>query len=484
VEQLRHLVVVIPGIGGSVLAGPGDEARWDTDLHRIAEVMAKPERLDLSEFPRLTPVGLIPATAMLRWTVVQGYDGLVRKICNAFRDVRVDTYRPGRDPDLGADVVLFPYDFRLGVRDAAERLKAAMEARLGGLTPRARSRRVIVVAHSMGGLVARCWLGPLGGAPDCATLITVGTPHRGTPKALDWLVNGVRAGPVRLAVASEVLRDWPSAYDLLPRYPAVLPEDKARAAHEANQEQLTDALYPHQLGTLAGRSFAARAGESYAQHQEIDDTWTAMTAAGTAPAVTALFARGHATPARAILGAWLTVSKKRAPGWLPNSDWLGDGTVPANAAIPLELDDDRRAWRAVPDRHQPMAATSTIIDLLRSYSADSMAAMRGTDRPERPWLGLDLDELTPADQPIPVSAELLGTEPGDDTALSARVRPTKPEPASLPYSPRYPMRRWDGRWHAVLPGQAPGSYRVTVEAVNVPRTGSVRCAEEIGVIEP
>jgi hypothetical protein len=32
----------------------------------------------------------------------------------------------------------------------------------------------------------------------------------------------------------------------------------------------------------------------------------------------------------------------------------------------LELEEDRRAWRAVPDWHQPMAATSTIIDLLRS----------------------------------------------------------------------------------------------------------------------
>jgi triacylglycerol esterase/lipase EstA (alpha/beta hydrolase family) len=109
--------------------------------------------------------------------------------------IRVDVARPGQDRDLRADVVLFPYDFRLGIRDAAERLKAEIDARLGVLTREARHQRVIVVAHSMGGLVARYWAGPLGAAPDCRALITVGTPHRGAPKALDWLVNAARNSP-------------------------------------------------------------------------------------------------------------------------------------------------------------------------------------------------------------------------------------------------------------------------------------------------
>ena len=43
---------------------------------------------------------------------------------------------------------------------------------------------MIVVAHSMGGLVARYWMGPLGGWRVCRALITLGTPHRGAPKAL------------------------------------------------------------------------------------------------------------------------------------------------------------------------------------------------------------------------------------------------------------------------------------------------------------
>jgi triacylglycerol lipase len=42
---------------------------------------------------------------------------------------------------------------------------------------------VIALAHSMGGLDARYAIGRLGAAPQVAALVTVGTPHRGTPLA-------------------------------------------------------------------------------------------------------------------------------------------------------------------------------------------------------------------------------------------------------------------------------------------------------------
>lgn len=43
--------------------------------------------------------------------------------------------------------------------------------------------RAVVLAHSMGGLDARYAIARLGLAPRVATLVTVGTPHRGTPVA-------------------------------------------------------------------------------------------------------------------------------------------------------------------------------------------------------------------------------------------------------------------------------------------------------------
>lgn len=64
---------------------------------------------------------------------------------------------------------------------------------LGGIAPRAAAlaeqvrsidaERVIIVAHSMGGLDARYAIAQLGLHERVAALVTVGTPHRGTPVA-------------------------------------------------------------------------------------------------------------------------------------------------------------------------------------------------------------------------------------------------------------------------------------------------------------
>lgn len=45
---------------------------------------------------------------------------------------------------------------------------------------RVKGGRIHVVAHSLGGLVARTWIQALGGERRVSTLVTLGTPHRGT----------------------------------------------------------------------------------------------------------------------------------------------------------------------------------------------------------------------------------------------------------------------------------------------------------------
>jgi pimeloyl-ACP methyl ester carboxylesterase len=42
------------------------------------------------------------------------------------------------------------------------------------------TERAIIVAHSMGGLVARCWIARLGGAARAERLVTLGSPHHGS----------------------------------------------------------------------------------------------------------------------------------------------------------------------------------------------------------------------------------------------------------------------------------------------------------------
>jgi len=70
----------------------------------------------------------------------------------------------------------FNYRSSGSIERQALRLKRAIDEGVGG-------GRIDLVAHSMGGLVARCYLQLLGGARRVDRLITLGTPHHGTHSA-------------------------------------------------------------------------------------------------------------------------------------------------------------------------------------------------------------------------------------------------------------------------------------------------------------
>lgn len=458
-ERLRHLVVVLPGILGSVLEDQRGHRVWGPGLRgTVGTAGVRPWILSVAENPRLVPVGLLPSIAVVPPVFrVPGYDQLVRLIQNQFADVVVDTAHPEHAPVGNADVVLVPYDFRVGIEAAAEQVATQVNKRLEGLLPSARRRRVIVVAHSMGGLVARYWLGPGGGAADCAALITIGTPHGGAPKALDYLVNGVRLGPRRFRRLTELARGWRSVYDLLPRYPAV---ELADGSH----------VYPHELD---GVGVAGHALAAYRTHVDIDDAWAGL---DDRPDVLAMFSRGHATPLRAAMAdGGLSVTKKVAD-WLPNPGWAGDGTVPADSAIPHDLTNPQ-AWLPVPHRHLPMAGAPAVLEVLRNYAGVPTTAMRGSG-PEQPWLGLDLEETYPAGHPVRLCAELLGASPDETTTVWATAQSVEdPE-----WRTRVRADRVGNSWAATLPPLPAGTYQLRVDAVGVPGVDQVRCTDVLGVV--
>jgi triacylglycerol lipase len=74
-------------------------------------------------------------------------------------------------------------------------------------------RRCIIIAHSMGGLDARYMISKLGMADYVAALLTICTPHRGSPFA-DWLMNNIDNVPMANQVLARVGLDWPSVRDL------------------------------------------------------------------------------------------------------------------------------------------------------------------------------------------------------------------------------------------------------------------------------
>ncbi|HRE29847.1 MAG TPA: hypothetical protein PK954_24610, partial [Anaerolineales bacterium] len=78
--------------------------------------------------------------------------------------------------------------------------------------------QVILIGHSMGGLVARFYVEALGGWKHCRALITIGSPHRGALGAVDTLSNGFKK---LVWDFSGLVRSFSSIHQLLPVYPAV-----------------------------------------------------------------------------------------------------------------------------------------------------------------------------------------------------------------------------------------------------------------------
>ena len=83
------------------------------------------------------------------------------------------------------DLFVFPYDWRLDIRNSSQKLKDKIDAVL----TQTGSQKIDVVAHSMGGLVTKQYTLD-NTAAKIDKLIFVGTPHLGSPKSAKMLLFG------------------------------------------------------------------------------------------------------------------------------------------------------------------------------------------------------------------------------------------------------------------------------------------------------
>ena len=209
----HDVIVLLPGIGGSRLERDG-KAIYDLSLRALPRLIWNWVGGDLAYTGGSgKPDDGVVATDLFNNQLIPGffgvddYDGLCATLKAVVGNPAQQFFK-------------FPYDWRASNRWAAEALDAFIRPRLhdwrngeGGS-----DAKLWLVSHSMGGLVARYFLEHLEGADITRHLITMGTPHRGAPKALNALVNGLGLGPLDF---SRVIRSFASTYELLPQYPVV-----------------------------------------------------------------------------------------------------------------------------------------------------------------------------------------------------------------------------------------------------------------------
>jgi pimeloyl-ACP methyl ester carboxylesterase len=218
----RDAVIMIPGIMGSELvdSATGD-VLWGLSPRSYLRFWANRygfDRLRVTDQEREGKTGRIKATQLLRFPVASPIFGGFEPYTRLAARIRSSLIHPDA-------LYEFAYDWRLPVAFNAARLGDAVEAhmrrwrlhRMGS-----KDASVVLVAHSMGGLVARCFTGTMGGASVVRQTVTLGTPFFGAVKAA-YLLNAGRGAPVPLPRARlrELALTLPGVHDLLPSYRCV-----------------------------------------------------------------------------------------------------------------------------------------------------------------------------------------------------------------------------------------------------------------------
>lgn len=447
----EHLVVVLPGIGGTRLVEPTDPGMvvWDASFPDVGNLLVRPGLLSLDRHPELRPMGLVKSKKLFGiWTKIPGYDALLKQL-GALPDVILDD-GTAPTPRLDANVVAIGYDFRIGVAKGAEYLHAQLIPRLEALWPKPDDRRgrIIFVAHSMGGLVARHWLAQDGHAELCRELITLGTPHRGAPKALDILANGVPVLGAHLIKGrvQRLLRSWQGIYDLLPT--------EAEVHDQGGDRWLTVQALP-----LAwNQGMAAAAGEL---HRSLTSAWSALPAE-IRPSVQPRIGVGHGTErACSWDGKRVRVTKDASvrPGLGRWAIEFGDGTVPMLSGLPPEMIQPPTGLSAAM-RHGQIIDLPEVIDRLQD--AEDYPVVRPIEGVGVELsLGVDLEELSFTGQRTPIAATVLGADVADNAGrcVATAITDDGTERSAVELS-------WDSaasRFVGELPALSAGGYQVSVD---------------------
>ena len=130
----------------------------------------------------------------------------------------VDHIEQKFDVTLNENLFEFPYDWRRDNRVASRQLATQAQEWLKAWRAKSGNpdAKLIIIGHSMGGLVARHFLECRDGWRDTRQLITIATPYGGALGSLGTLVNGKK---IKFFDLTDVARSMTALYQLLPVYP-------------------------------------------------------------------------------------------------------------------------------------------------------------------------------------------------------------------------------------------------------------------------
>lgn len=454
---MRDLIVTLPGILGSVLQKDGKDL-WAISGRAIANVILDqkglladlqldqddPDAMDLGD--GIKPTRLVEdVTIVPGFFKLEGYTQPSKMIIDSFDVVVGDIYN---DPwDRAANFYRFPYDWRRDNRANAKILKHYLDRRLhcwrtASGNPDA---KVILLAHSMGGLVSRYYLEVLEGWRDAKALFTLGTPYRGAVNAVSYLSNGYKG---RLLDFTETVRSMTSVYQLLPIYEMLKSGDRYHRIAELDNIPNVN---------------QARAQDALAFHREIEAAVTAHLKEDAYRSFSTIPIAGIQQPTSqsAELVNGKLIASETLPAILKNRPDLvdGDGTVPQISAFPIELSNSLNT-QYIAEKHSSLQGQAQILDdiverlSVSQFDASSVRAPQGA-------ISVSLDDAYLMDEPIVLRSRLLGNAALTATGVNAEITTVAGNSIAQPL-----VQTEEGNWELAI--ELPvGVYQVRVSAEGV-----------------
>ena len=455
---MKDMIIILPGILGSVLQKDGKDL-WAVSGKAVWQILTQSgdflQHLKLTQDDSIAAslgdgvratrliqdVHLIPGLVK-----IDGYTKTANLITDNFEVVSGDIYT---DPDdKPANFYHFPYDWRRDNRVHAHLLKKLIDKRLKCWREAsgAPDAKVILMAHSMGGLVARYYLEVLEGWQDSRALFTFGTPYRGSLKAVNFLANGYKKLFLDL---TDVMRSLTSVYQLLPIYKVININGEYHRIAELENLPHIDPLKAKDA--LAFHREIEAAVERHLQDERYLNGFTTIPISGV---------QQPTLQSATLLNGILTASED-IPAVLNSRSDLGDGdgTVPKVSAIPIErsknFDNLFIAEQHGALQNQPQVLNS-LLNTLRLTQFNKLEDVRGAE--PQTAISLALDDLYTTSEPIALRAKVINPAALATRKLKAEISAASSDRPTVTLDFTEQAQDW-GLAVAALP---PGLYRVTV----------------------
>jgi hypothetical protein len=380
-------VVFVPGILGSKLVDSAD-GKLLFGNESMVSWLAQP----FEWVRRMRQGDGIAASGSVRPAGLTSFNFPTQRFDEIPYDPAIARFRSALGP---ANVIVFAYDWRLSNETNAARLQSVI-ARAWPDAASDPARRGAIVAHSMGGLIARHFIENLGGNRFVSRLITVGTPHHGAPGALQSLMEPGGAatlasfiappvlGPalsaalgVLLLELQRMLGNFASIYQLMPDFDFVFPSAAAPAMESiamTYQRLANDRAFDPALGPPGGARSLIR-GPNAPILRRLN---RGLTPDANLPAILSRLGVQYFCVAGFLHETVVHLRQIAGTSFTPFHSRCGDSTVPLRSAAPPPAGPLRTFFTTSPQKHSDLFRDPAIQQLCLNVITGAASPTAGT----------------------------------------------------------------------------------------------------------